>query len=54
MVDMFVWIKTNWSILVEGIAYIVTGASILTKLTPSKADDIWIAQIMEFLALNKR
>ena len=48
------WIVDNWQTILNAVAYIVAGASLLVKLTPSTWDDNIIAKILQFLALTKK
>ena len=45
------WIIENWGIILLGITSIVTGASILAKLTPTETDDVFIAKLLKFIDL---
>lgn len=45
------FIKTNWVDILTIVTYIVTAASVITKLTPNTWDDNIVAKIMSFLAL---
>lgn len=51
------WIVENWPIMLLGITSIVTGASVLAKLTPTETDDAFIAKILkliDLLAINNK
>ena len=51
------WLIENWDTIVQGITAIVTGASILAKLTPTQVDDEFIGKILQIidkLALNTK
>ncbi len=50
------WIMEHWREILTTITYIVTAASFIAKLTPSKADDEIlnaIRRFIDFLALNR-
>lgn len=47
------FILNNWQDLLDAVAYIVLGASVLVKLTPAKWDDTAVAYLMKYIALNK-
>jgi len=51
------FIQAHWQDAVNVIAYIIAGASIVVKLTPTPKDDAVLAKIVKFLskyiALNK-
>lgn len=50
------WIIQNWWDILTTITYIVTAASFIAKLTPSKVDDELldaIRRFIDFLALNR-
>jgi len=50
------WLTIHWTDIVQVIAYIIAGASVIVKLTPTLKDDAVLAQIIKFLAvlsLNK-
>jgi hypothetical protein len=44
------WIKTNWEQVLAAYAALVTLASIITKLTPTLADDAFLLKITKFVA----
>ena len=49
------WLTENWISIVAGIGSIVTGASIIAKLTPSTHDDAVIAKLLkviQWLSIN--
>ena len=49
------WLLENWDNILLGITSIVTGASIIAKLTPTQTDDEIIGKILRFIdkiALN--
>ena len=51
------WIVENWPIMLLGITGIVTGASILARLTPTEVDDVFIAKLLkfiDFIAINNK
>ena len=50
------WFTTHSVEIINAIAYIVTGASIIVKLTPTTLDDAIIGKVMtvlRWLSLNK-
>ena len=52
---MFQWALANWDTVVGGLLTIIGGASVIAKLTPTPADDAFLAKIvkaLDFLALN--
>jgi hypothetical protein len=49
-------IRDNWVTIVSVTAYIITGASVIVKLTPSPKDDLFLAKLLKLLkvlSLNK-
>lgn len=57
ILDTILWLKGNWDTLMIGVMGIITGFSVLAKLTPSKVDDEYIAKaikFIDFMALNKQ
>ena len=51
------WLIANWDNILFAVTSIVTGASILVKLTPTQKDDAVLAKVMkvlDFLALSKK
>ena len=51
------WIIQNWDTFLLGLTGVVTGASVLAKLTPTKVDDRYLAKLLkliDFLALNTK
>lgn len=55
--EIFTWIAVNWQSIIEIYLGIVGVASIIVKLTPTLADDLWLKKVVAFigkyLALNK-
>ena len=50
------WLIANWDKVFLGITTIITGASIIAKLTPTPKDDAILAKVvkvLDFMALNK-
>lgn len=51
------WFQAHWVDLTNVVAYLIAGASIIVKLTPTQADDEVLQKIVDFLskyiALNK-
>lgn len=51
------WIFNHWKDILEGIAYIIAGATVIVKATPTLKDDSFLLPIVKFLgkyiALNK-
>ncbi len=43
------FLTQNWVAILAGVGSIVTGASIIAKLTPSTHDDVVIARILKFI-----
>jgi hypothetical protein len=51
------WLQAHWQDIASAVAYVVAGASIVVKLTPTPADDAFLAKVVSFLsavALNPR
>ena len=51
------FLAEHWSDILFGVTTIVTGASVLVKLTPTQKDDAALAKFMKFLeaiSLNKK
>jgi len=44
------WLKTNWVVVAQVYAAIVTLASIIVKLTPTLRDDTILLAIIKFIA----
>jgi len=55
--EIFNWLQTNWKDVLDAIAYIIAGASIIVRLTPTISDDAILRKIVKFIgkfiALNK-
>ena len=51
------WLITNWSNILEIIAYIISAATVIVKLTPTLKDDAFLKKVIQFIgkfiALNK-
>lgn len=47
------WITSNWGDLLQAVLAVLGAASIIAKLTPSKADDKWIGKIINWIGLAK-
>jgi len=43
------WIIANWKDILDGVAYIVLGASVIVKLTPTLRDDSFFLPIIKFI-----
>lgn len=50
---MLDFLLTNIDQIIEAIAYVIAGASIIVKLTPATWDDNIVSTIAKFVALNK-
>jgi len=51
------WVINNWETILLVATGIVTGASVIAKLTPSETDDKWLAKILkvvDMLAINNK
>jgi hypothetical protein len=51
------WLQNNWTDILQIGAYIIAGASIIVKLTPTVKDDAYLAKVLAFLkviSLNKK
>jgi hypothetical protein len=57
MANVIAWFGANWGQVATFIAYVIAGASIIVKLTPTTKDDTILEKIVAFLgkyiALNK-
>ena len=55
--EVFNWIKDNWTTITGIVAYAVTIASIIVKITPTLKDDNILLGVIKFLgkyiALNR-
>lgn len=55
---MLAWIAEHWDEVASAIAYIVTAASIVVKLTPTQEDDRFLARyvlpLLNVLAINPK
>lgn len=51
------WLLTNWSNILEIVAYIISAATIIVQLTPTLKDDAFLKKVIQFIgkfiALNK-
>ena len=47
---MIAWIQGNWAEVAKTVAYIIAGASIIVKLTPTLKDDAILGKIKKFLS----
>lgn len=52
--DKIMWLIDNWELLTHGFAYMVTGCSIVAKVTPWKWDDNLFAKIIHTLSINPK
>ena len=50
VVDIVAWIQSNWTDVVKVIAYVIAGASVVVKLTPTPKDDIILGKVKTFLS----
>jgi hypothetical protein len=51
------WLIANWDTILLGVTGIISGASIIAKLTPTETDDKILAKILRFidlLAINNK
>jgi len=51
------WITNNWLDVLNIISYVIAGASVIVKLTPTPKDDAVLGSVIRFLAvvgLNKK
>jgi hypothetical protein len=56
MIAVYAWVVANWPSVLAVISGTVTIASIIVKLTPTPADDAFVAKLIAFLkilSLNK-
>jgi hypothetical protein len=57
VLGVIAWFQANWQSIASVIAYLIAGASIIVKLTPTLKDDNILLGIIKFLgkwiALNK-
>jgi SepF-like predicted cell division protein (DUF552 family) len=57
MVDAVKWVIEHWGDIANAIAYIIAGASVIVKVTPTLRDDNILLGVIKFLskyvALNK-
>ena len=56
MIAVYAWVVANWTSVLAVISGTVTIASIIVKLTPTPADDAFVAKLIAFLkilSLNK-
>lgn len=44
------WVQSNWADIAKIIAYIIAGASIIVRLTPTPKDDVILGKIKNFLS----
>lgn len=49
MGELFAWLTNHWVELVAALAAVNIGASMLARLTPTKADDELLAKIQAWL-----
>lgn len=57
MIDLLFWMKAHWQDLALICTGIVTAASVVVKLTPTPADDAFLAKVitvLDKLALNPK
>jgi len=45
------WLQLHWFDVLTAASFIVSGASVITKLTPNTMDDKIVGKILSFLAL---
>ena len=48
------YITNHWSGIVEIFTGVVTLASIIVRMTPSKFDDSVVSKLMQFLSMNRK
>jgi len=57
IMEIYSWFIANWDSIVKVIAYIIAGATVIVKLTPTLKDDTILKTIVKFLgkymALNR-
>lgn len=57
IVDAVKWVIAHWADIANAVAYIIAGASVIVKITPTLKDDNFLLGIIKFLgkyiALNK-
>jgi hypothetical protein len=56
VIAIYTWIIANGGNILLAVTSIVTGASIIAKLTPTQVDDEFLAKVvkvLDWLALNK-
>lgn len=57
MIDLFYWLQAHWFDIVTAIGLIVSGVSLIVKITPTLKDDNFWLPIVKFLskyiALNR-
>ena len=49
VLELIAWVKANISNITEVIAYLIAGASIIVKMTPTLKDDNVLKGIVKFL-----
>lgn len=49
LTDIINWFTTNWTVILNVIAYIIAAASLIVKLTPTPKDDTWLAHVIDVL-----
>ena len=57
MKEIITFLMANWDTILLGVTTIVTGASIIVKLTPTPKDDAFVAKmlnVLNALALNPK
>lgn len=51
------WLLENWETILTAVTMIVTGASVIAKLTPTETDNIFLGKLLKFidtLAINNK
>jgi len=48
------YIVAHWDDILLAITSVVTAASIIARLTPTDKDDLFLAKVVNFLALSKK
>ena len=51
MEQVLIWIKSNYSTILEIIGAVVTLATIIVKLTPTEKDDAILSKIIKVLSI---
>lgn len=52
--EVIAFIAANWPLILAGLGALVTLASVIVKLTPTRTDDMWFDRFLVFWSMIDR